>query len=48
MHTVKEADMLATKINLLLKRLDECSADKEAMKSTTQATDSYMTYEVCG
>ena len=32
--TVKETNMLATKINLLLKRLDERVAKKEAMKST--------------
>ena len=32
MHTMKEADMLATKMDLLLKRLDERAADKEAMK----------------
>ena len=34
MHTVNEADMLAIKMDLLLKRLDERAADKEAMKST--------------
>ena len=34
MHTVKEADMLATKIDLLLKRLDERAHEKEAMKAT--------------
>jgi hypothetical protein len=31
---MKEMDMLAVKIDLLLKRLDERAADKEAMKST--------------
>ena len=34
MHTVKEADMLATKIDLLLKRLDERAHEKEATKAT--------------
>jgi len=45
---MKEADMLAAKMYLLLKRLDERAADKEAMKSTIQAMDSHMTCEVCG
>ena len=40
--------MLATKIDLLLKRLDERAADKEATKSTVQAMDSHMTCEICG
>jgi len=31
---MKEADMLATKMDLLFKRLDKRAADKEAMKST--------------
>jgi hypothetical protein len=48
MHTVKEVDMLATKIDLLMKRLDDRVAKKEAMKSTVQAVDSHMTCEVCG
>ena len=39
--------MLATKMDLLLKRLDERAAEKEAMKSTVQAMDSHMTCEVC-
>ena len=34
MHAVKEADMLATKIDLLMKRLDDHAAKKEAIKST--------------
>jgi len=34
MHTVKEVDMLAAKMDLLLKRLDERAAHKAAMKST--------------
>ena len=40
--------MLAAKMDLLLKRLDERAADKEAMKSIVKAMDSQMTYEVCG
>jgi hypothetical protein len=47
MHTVKEVDMLATKIDLILKRLDERAAEKEAIQATIQATDSQMTCEVC-
>jgi hypothetical protein len=31
---MKEADMLATKIDLLMKRLDDRAAEKETMKST--------------
>jgi len=34
MHTIKEVDMLAAKIDLLMKRLDDHAAEKEAMKST--------------
>jgi hypothetical protein len=34
MHTVKEADMLAAKIDLLLSRLNERAHKKEAMKAT--------------
>jgi hypothetical protein len=34
MHFMKEADMLAVKIDLLMKRLDDRVAEKEAMKST--------------
>jgi len=34
MHTVKEVDMLAAKMDLLLKRLDERATEKEAMNST--------------
>jgi hypothetical protein len=34
MHTVKETDMLAAKMDLLLKRLDERAAEKEDMKAT--------------
>ena len=40
--------MLATKIDLLLKKLDERADDKEAMKGTVKAMDSQMTCEVYG
>ena len=48
MHTVKEMDKLAAKMDLLMKRLDERAHKKEAMKGTIQAIDSHMTCEVCG
>jgi hypothetical protein len=34
MHTVKETDMLAAKIDLLTKRLEEQAQHKDAMKGT--------------
>ena len=48
MHTMKETDMLAAKIDLLLSRLNERDHEKEVMKAAVQATDSQMTCEVCG
>ena len=45
---MKEADMLAAKMDLLLKRLDERATDKEVMKGTVKAMDSQMTCEVYG
>ena len=48
MHTVKETDMLATKIDLLMKRLEERAQDKDALMGTVQAMDSHMTCEICG
>ena len=45
---MKETDMLAAKIDLLLSRLNERAQEKETMKATVQATDSQMTCEVCG
>ena len=45
---MKETDMLATKMDLLLKRLDERATNKEAMKGTVKAMDSQMTCDVCG
>ena len=47
MHTVKEKDILAAKIDLLMKRLEEWAQDKDIMISTVQAMDSHMTCEVC-
>ena len=46
MHTMKEADMLAVKMDLLLKRLDKRAIDKEAMKGIIKTMDSQMTCEV--
>ena len=40
--------MLATKIDLLLSRLNERAYEKEAMKASAQAMDSHTTCEVCG
>jgi hypothetical protein len=34
MHSMKEVDMLAAKIDLLMKRLEDRVTKKEAMKST--------------
>jgi hypothetical protein len=48
MHTIKEADMLSAKMDLLMKRLEERAHEKKAMKGTVQAIDSQMTCEVCG
>ena len=41
MHTVKETDMLAAKIDLLMKRLEENNQEK------VQSIDARMTCEVC-
>ena len=45
---MNDADILAAKMDLLLKRLDERATNKEAMKSTVHAMHSHMTCEVCG
>ena len=47
MHFVKEADMLAMKIDLLLKKFEDYSQDKAKME-TLQALETRMTCEVCG
>ena len=46
MHTVKEMDLLATKIYLLMKRLNRQATDPTT--SIVQAIDSRMTCEECG
>ena len=45
MHTVKETDMLAAKIDLLLKKIDEHATDNTS--GTVNPMDSRMTCEVC-
>ena len=47
MHTVKEMDMLAAKIDLLLKKIEDYSQDK-APTQTLQALDARMTCVVYG
>ena len=46
MHTVKETDMLAAKLDLLLKKLDE--GNRQQMPVPIHAMNSYLTCEVCG
>ena len=46
MHTVKEMDMLAAKLDLLLKKLDE--GNRQQMLVPVHAMNSYFTCEVCG
>jgi hypothetical protein len=41
MHTVKEMDMLAAKMDLLMKRLDERPEIKKQMYNSVQAIDSH-------
>ena len=48
MHIMKETDMLAAKLDLLLSRLNKRAHEKEAMKATVQAIESQMTCEVYG
>jgi hypothetical protein len=48
MHTVKEMDVLVTKMVLLLKRLGERATEKRAMYGTVKAMDSHMMCEVYG
>jgi len=45
MHQLKEVDMLAAKMDLLMKRLDERTIEK---KEVMHIHDSGMTYEECG
>ena len=46
MHTVKETDMLAAKLDLLLKKIDE--GNRPQMPVPVHAMNSYFTCEVCG
>ena len=46
MHTVKEMDMLAAKLDLLLKKLDE--GNRQHMLVLVHAMNSYLTCKVCG
>jgi hypothetical protein len=46
MHTVKEANMLALKIDLLLNRFDKHAVDVNT--GTVKVLDSQMTCKVCG
>jgi hypothetical protein len=48
MHTMKETDILAAKMDLQMKRLDERAHEKEAMYGTVKAMDLHMICEVCG
>jgi hypothetical protein len=45
---MKERDLLAAKIDLLMKRLDDHATKKEATTSTVLAMDSHMMCEVYG
>ncbi len=45
MHTVKEPEMLAAKLDLLMKLLDD---HEKRPKGTIKALDSHVTCEVCG
>ena len=46
MHSIKEIDMLAAKMDLLVKRVEHYQ--KMSAQETLKAMDSHMTYEVCG
>jgi hypothetical protein len=46
MHSLKEADMIATKMDLLAKRLENC--EKMSNQEIVQVLESRMTCEVCG
>ena len=47
MHTMKETDMLVTKIELLLSRQNKRAHEKEVIEATVHAIDLQMTCEVC-
>jgi len=46
MHTVKETDMIAVKLDLLIKKMDEGS--KQQIHTPVYAMGSHFTSEVCG
>jgi len=48
MHTMEETDMLAAKIDLLIKRLDEHDAIKGTTYGTVQSLYLHIPCEVCG
>jgi hypothetical protein len=48
MHTVKEMDMIAAKLDLLLKHLNERSEFKKHRENYAQAMDLHFMCEVCG
>jgi hypothetical protein len=45
MQQLKEVDMLSTKMDLLMKKLEDRASEK---KEVMHINDSRMTYEVCG
>jgi hypothetical protein len=48
MHTMEETNMLAAKLDLLIKRLDEHGAIKGANYGTVQSLYSHIPCEMCG
>ena len=46
MHSIKEIDMLAAKMDLLMKQVEYY--EKVNAQESLKAMDSHMTYEVCG
>ena len=48
MHTIEKIDMLAAKLDLLIKRLDEHDAIKGTPYGTIQLLYSHIPCEVCG
>ena len=48
MHTVKETDMIAAKLDLLLKHLNERAEFNKHRENYAQAMSSHFTGEVCG
>jgi hypothetical protein len=46
MHSLKEANILAAKVDLLAKRLENC--EKMSAQEIVQAMDTHMTCKVCG